>query len=563
MRQLGGMDASFLYMETPETPMHVGGVYLFDLPRGYDGDFYEDFKAHMTKRLHLAPMFGKKLAPMPFELDHPVWVDDDVDLDYHIRRVGLAKPGGMVQLEELVGRLHSNFLDRSRPLWEFYVIDGFSTGQAVLYMKVHHAAVDGGAGMAMTKAIYDTTPVPRDVEKAPPKASAQTGEPGLLNLLGAAYTSLLRQQVRTLQAIPDAWKALAKIALPDSGSANLLAPQQPLTAPKTILNGTITSQRVFAARSIPLADAKRIGKASGAKLNDVVLAICSAALRRYLIEKNALPDQSLTAFVPVSLREAGNTEMNNQVTGMICSLATDIEDPLERIKAIVDSSARAKQLTGSVKDIMPRDYSMFGAPLLIQGMVAMYGRSKLADQMPLAANVTISNVPGPTYPLYLAGAEMMTMYPVSIPAHGQALNLTVQSYKGMLDFGLTSCRRIVPDVRTLGDYIVDAFDELNTLVAGIDVPDTQSAATTESSSGAASKVPSKTKAPSVRKAPAAPARKKPSPEKASAGSAAKSAGPGKTPGAPVKKAATPTKKGATPPPAGRAASKPSASRVRS
>jgi WS/DGAT/MGAT family acyltransferase len=231
-------------------------------------------------------------------------------------------------------------------------------------------------------------------------------------------------------------------------------------APRTSLNGAITSQRIYTARSVPLADAKRIAKASGTTLNDVVMAVCGGALRRYLEEKNDLPAQPLVAFVPVSLRQPGNTDMSNQVFGMLCSIATDVADPLERLKAINAASSSAKQLTGKIKDLAPRDFALFGAPFFLQGLIGLYGRSKIADSLPPAANVTISNVPGPQQALYLAGAKLLTLYPVSIPAHGVGLNITVQSYCGSLDFGFTACRRTVPDIRKLGDFHVDALREL-------------------------------------------------------------------------------------------------------
>lgn len=462
MKQLGGIDASFLYMETAETPMHVGGLTLFELPEGYQGVFYETFKEHIVRRMHLAPILGKKLAPMPFEFDHPLWVEEhELDLGYHIRHATLPKPGTMEQLEDIVGRLHSNALDRSRPLWQFYVIDGLADGHVAVYSKMHHAAVDGGAGMEITKAIYDVTPVPREVAPPPPRPRAAATQIDLANMLGAAYTSMLRQQIRTIQAIPDVMKAVANLTLPNPDT---LKPGRfglpPLISPRTFLNATITSQRGFAARSVPLSDAKQIAKLTGTKLNEVVLAVCSAALRRFLQDGHQLPDQSLTAFVPVSLRAPGNTDSNNQVFGMICSLASDIADPLKRLAAILESSTQGKQLTGSIKDAVPRDFSMLWAPLLLQGLIGLYGRSRLADQVPPAANVTVSNVPGPQAPLYLAGARLLTLYPVSIPTHGLALNITVQSYCGSLDFGFTACRRTVPDVAKLADYHVEALAEL-------------------------------------------------------------------------------------------------------
>ncbi|HZW72434.1 MAG TPA: wax ester/triacylglycerol synthase family O-acyltransferase [Caldimonas sp.] len=461
MKSLGGLDASFLYMETPQTPMHVAGLSIVELPKGFHGNFYEVYKRHLAARLHLFPVLMKKIIPVPWDIDHPIWIDDDaLDLDYHIRESRLPKPGTMEQLEDLVGRLHSNFLDRSRPLWEFYVIDGLADGHIAVYTKIHHAAVDGGAGMALTNMMYDLTPTARQVPPPPPAAKQEL--PDALALIGGAYKNMLSQQVSALQKIPDVLKAIASVAMPVVGNVVRIPTRglPNLVAPKTILNATITSQRSFTARSLPLADAKAIAKETGTKLNDVVMATCAGALRRYLIEKHALPKEPLVAFVPVSLRDPGNTEANNQVSGMMCSLATDIRDPRERLLAIQESSRQAKDLSGKVRDAQPRDFSIFGAPFVMHEAMELYGRSHLADRLPPPANVVISNVPGPQTPLYVAGAKVLTLYPVSIPAHGMALNLTVQSYCGSLDFGLTACRKTVPDLRKLAGYLDESLQEL-------------------------------------------------------------------------------------------------------
>jgi WS/DGAT/MGAT family acyltransferase len=209
-----------------------------------------------------------------------------------------------------------------------------------------------------------------------------------------------------------------------------------------------------------------MGKATGCMLNDVVMPICAGALRRYLLQRDALPESELIAFVPISLRELGNTDLNNQVFGMMCGLATDVEDPVARLQRIRSSSADAKQIAGGIKDAMPQDYAFFGAPFLIRGLMDLYGRSGLADVLPTACNVCISNVPGPNVPLYGAGAKVAALYPVSIPAHGCALNLTVQSYLGSLDFGLTADRRAVPDIGRLADYLTEEFVALKTAVLG-------------------------------------------------------------------------------------------------
>ena len=468
MKKLGGMDASFLYMETPQTPMHVASLSIVELPAGFKGSFYDDYKAHLARRLHLVPVLLKKLMQVPWDIDHPVWVDDeDMDLAYHIRHLGLPRPGTMQQLEELVGRLHSNFLDRSRPLWEFYVIDGLAGNRVAIYIKIHHAAVDGGAGMALMHMMYDVSPVPRQVDPPPPKPEGKGSSPEGLALLGAAYKNMLSQQVNAITKIPDVLKAIASLVTPAIRTRSLQLKGLPtLSAPKTMLNTSITSQRAFTARSVSLAEAKAIAKKSETKLNDVVMAICAGALRRYLLEKQSLPNEPLIAFVPVSLREAGNADFNNQVSGMLVGLATDVDNPNERLKAIHASSVAAKDFTGKIKDATPRDFSLLGSPLLLQGAIGLFNRSGLADHLRPPANVVISNVPGPQAPFYVAGAKVLTLYPVSIPAHGMALNMTVQSYMGALDFGLTACRRTVPGLTLMADYLVESLEELRAAVLG-------------------------------------------------------------------------------------------------
>jgi diacylglycerol O-acyltransferase len=481
-QQLSGIDASFLYLETPETPMHVAGLTYFQLPEGFEGNFYRHFRRFFESRLHTIPIFSKRLAPSLYDLDHPGWVDaDDLDLDYHLRETALPAPGTEAQLEEVIGRLHANTLDRSRPLWQFYVITGLENGQGVLYSKVHHAAIDGGAGMAINKALYDVTAVPREVAPPPPRPAAPKPAPsspvavdpvkGIADIMG----NMMRQQLKMWEAAPAIVNAMtdAFLAKPGEmpkalGTLQSLVTQLPtLDAPKTPFNATITRERSYAARTISLDDAKAIAKAGGAKLNDVVMAVCSGALRRYLEEKGQLPDKPLIAGVPISLREPGDTRQNNQVSGMLCQIATDVADPAERLAAIVRSSSQAKQLAGTFRDAVPQDFAFVGAPILLQLVMLVYGRSGLADRLPMPMNVTISNVPGPPMPLYCAGAKVTALHPVSIAAHGAALNITVQSYMDALNFGLTADRRAVPDVGRLGDYLVEATDELKkAVVAG-------------------------------------------------------------------------------------------------
>jgi WS/DGAT/MGAT family acyltransferase len=468
MKQLSGIDATFLYMETPETPMHVAGLTLYDQPKTMAGSFYEHFRTFFSSRVHLIPIFSKKLARSVLNLDHPGWVDvGEIDLDYHIRHARLPKPGTFAQLEAMVGDLHSVPLDRSRPLWQFTVIDGLADGRLALYSKVHHAAVDGGAGMVITKALYDVTETPRDVGPVPApksKASKPSVEARALVGLNDLMANMIRQQITVMTAGAKLLGSLAGALVPGASKGEdkvAGAPVLPtLMPPKTPFNVTITGQRSYAARSVSLDDAKFVARATGTKINDVVMAICSGALRTYLLAKKKLPKTPLIAFVPISLREAGNTDINNQVFGMNCPLATEIADPLERLLSIQKTSSTSKSMAGATKDAAPKDFTLIGAPMLLPGLMQLLGKSGLADVVPMGVNVVISNTQGPPFPLYCAGAKVSALYPVSIPTHGIALNLTVQSYLSALDFGLTADRKAVPDVADLADGLKPALDEL-------------------------------------------------------------------------------------------------------
>lgn len=465
LEQLSDQDASFLYLETPETPMHVGGLSLVQLPEGYHGDFFEDYKHQIAARLHLIPLLHRKLVNLPFDLDHPYWADDGaVDLDYHVRQQTLPSPGRMSQLEELVGRLHSNFLDRSRPLWEFYVIQGLGGGQVAIYTKIHHAGMDGAASQQLIATMYDPTPEPRMF--APPARRGATGLSDSPTLLRGLAEHVVRQEIRALQFVPDVLKTLTRFALPNADTLRYDNPHFPRLRPppRSLFNAAITSQRAYAARSLPLARFKRLAKLAELKLNDIVLAVCAAALRRYLLDHGALPERALTAMVPVSLHEPGDTATANQNTVMLCTLATDVVHPFKRLRAIAADTRDQKKLLSNIRNLLLPDLSLVGSGLLMRGVVDLYRRARLADSLPPLANLTISNVPGPPVPLYIAGARVLTMPPCSIPFHGQALNITVQSYADSLDFGLVACRRTVPDLADLADLIAPALDELETSV---------------------------------------------------------------------------------------------------
>ena len=474
MEHLSGMDAAFLHLETPETPMHVGSLMLFELPKGYAGDFYEDVKAMIGKRLHIASVLHRKLAQMPFELAEPVWIeDDDIDLDFHVRSVTLRRPGTLQQLHQLVARLHSTLLDRSRPLWEMVVIEGLENGQVAFYTKAHHSGVDGKAGTELAKVLYDRSPEVREVPLPRRRASAGRYQLGVTEMLQAAVENSARQYLKVAQLLPTAVKALdaAGKALAGQRTSRAGRSLDLGLAPKTIFNDSITNQRSYSTLSVPLADIKALGTRVGGTVNTVVMAMCSGALRRFLKERDLLPRKSLIAMVPVSLRAADNDAMNNQVSAIRVDLATEIDDLPARFMAIHASSEAAKAVVKELKPVLGVDTPVTGSPWLMTGLASLMGRSNLAARLPAAGNVAISNVPGPPMPLYMAGARMLHYYPVSIPSHGMALNMTVQSYAGSLEFGLTACRRALSQQESyeLIGYLQDALKEIEALPAAAPV----------------------------------------------------------------------------------------------
>src|SRR5437899_2802950 len=510
-KKLTSLDASFLYLETPEMPMHVGSMAIFRLPKDYKGNFFEDFKAMIASRMHVAPILKARLQKAPLDIDHPSWVEDDqFDIDRHIFRASLPAPRDRATLERIVGWMHAKLLNRARPLWEFYVFEGMKDNEVGLYSKMHHAAIDGGAGASLTNMIYDLSPIPRNVD--PPTGGAKPGqEPRDIaaNLLDS-YQQLFTQPLDASQAaknlqlprtgksdigsilfdnamyqiesavrfagnIPTMVKSVSDVLgkISDPKSRESLAS---MVSPPTMLNKSISSERSFAGVSISLSRSKALAKQAGGKLNDVVLALASGVVRRYLQQYGTLPAKSLTAAVPISLREEGNTEANNQVFGMICSIATNIEDPKARLEAIIAQSTKSKEMSHPLRALMPQvsNISMLGTPIIVQILALLYSRSDLSDVLPPAANITVSNVPGPRQTLYAAGAELLHIFPVSISTHGLALNITVQSYRDQLDFGFIAGANIIPHVQVLCDRLQGEFAALQAAFAP--PPDLTSAA---------------------------------------------------------------------------------------
>ena len=460
MKVLSGLDGAFLHLETAQTPMHVASLHLFESV-GHGGRLAADLKRQLAKRLLLAPILHRKLAPMPLQFANPVWVDDHVDLDHHVQRVTLPPPGTQAQLEDCAARLHSELLDRSRPLWRLYVIDGLASGQVGLYMKVHHAVLDGQAGVLLAQAMYDLTARPRAAHRRGASAIEPAEHPGMAALAAAALRHDAGQYIKLVRHLPDVMRTIAALvggSLASAGTGRI--GENFALGPRSALNVPITSERGFAALSFPLEALKRIAAAHEAKLNDVVLALCSGTLRRYLGQHGGVPKKPLIAAMPISLRPAGNEEYTTQATMTLVSLETHIADPIRRLRAIRDAAAAAKLLAQRAREILPTDFPSIGLPWVLHALAVLYGRSHLADAVAPIANVVVSNVTGPQEPLYAAGARMHTFWPMSIVEHGLGLNVTVMSYAGAMGFGFTTARSAVPDAHELTQALAAAFDEL-------------------------------------------------------------------------------------------------------
>ena len=471
MQQLSGLDATFLYLETPEMPMHVGALHLYELPPGFKGRFITAVRKHVAERLPATPALRRRLWWMPLNMANPAWVDAVPDLRRHIVPGECPRGATLADLEAAVGRLHPQLLDRQRPLWKFHVFEGLAPGpggekRAAIYTQLHHAAVDGQAAVALANALLDLTPQPRKLDLRPSKRQRvfklEMTEMlrGVLASQAGKIGAIIRGLPSTVGTVKDAAVhavSHSRLLTGKKGSGNLTL------APATPFNASVTAGRAFASVSLPLAELRELGQAHGATLNETVLMLCSSALRRLFAKKRMLPRKSLVAAVPISLRAKGDTASDNQASMSLISLGTNIADPLKRLAHIKAASAAMKSTMGPLKSILPTDFPSLGVPWLLEAATALVGKARVADRIPQVANVVISNVPGPPVPLYMAGARMLTNYPTSIVVHGMGLNITVQSYDRSLDFGLMADAQALPDVAELAQAIRVAFDDLQTL----------------------------------------------------------------------------------------------------
>lgn len=458
LQRLSGLDASFLYLETPTQPLHVCSVLELDgstIPGGYS---FEGLREEMALRITAIPTFREKLANSFLNLDHPVWVEDeDFDVQRHLHRIGLPAPGGRAELAEICGHLAALPLDRRHPLWEMWVIEGLSgagtrkRGRLAVMTKVHHAAVDGVTGANLMSQLCSVLP-----DAPPPEPVAASAE---VNPLRIALGGLGRFASRPVKLATNVLPSTVTTVIETVRRvADGRAMASPFAAPHTPFNASITAHRNVAFAQLDFEDVKLVKNHFDVKVNDVVMALVSGALRQFMLDRDELPEASLVAMVPVSVHDRSDRPGRNQVSGMFSSLETQIEDPGERLRAIAADNTVAKEHSAAIGATLLQDWTQFAGPAIFGVAMRVYARSRLTESP--VHNLVVSNVPGPQMPLYFLGAEVDAMYPLGPIFHGAGLNITVMSLNGKLNVGLISCPELLPDLSALADGFIPGMKEL-------------------------------------------------------------------------------------------------------
>jgi WS/DGAT/MGAT family acyltransferase len=478
MRQLTSLDAQFLALETARQSGHVAGVAILD-PSTAPGGTLElaDMQMLIAERLPLLPPLRWRLAEVPLGLDYPYWIDDpDFDLDFHVRELALPPPGTDAQLAEQVTRITSRPLDRTRPLWELYLIQGLESGYTAMLTKIHHALIDGMSGAEIMGLLLDLEPEGRELPESPPFGDDR--EPSELEMLARGLLGVPKYPARMLRSLPAAIPNIDETpfsTLPGAGTVGRLARRvqrtiggdgarpEPthLSAPKTSFNGRISAHRRFAFGQLPLDAVKSVKNDYGCTVNDVIVSICAGAVRRWLIEHDELPAEPLVAQIPISVRtseQAGT--FGNRIMLMAAPLFTNEADPVTRLHRTHDALKEMKERHKALPAQLLQDANHFIPPAVFARAARLTFRLSTSGAGRPAWNLVISNVPGPQLPLYCAGAELKANYPVSVITDGMGLNITVMSYCGHLDFGIVADRDQMPDVWSLIDWLADALEEL-------------------------------------------------------------------------------------------------------
>lgn len=458
MQRLSGLDASFLYLETPSQPLHVCSILEVDtstMPGGYSFDRFRD---ELAIRIKAMPQFREKLADSPLNLDHPVWVDDEsFDVSRHLHRIGLPPPGGRMELSEICGHIAALPLDRSRPLWEMWVIEGVagtdaqSGGRLAVMTKVHHACVDGVTGASLLSQLCST-----EADAPAPEAVDGVGGGDQVRIALGGLARFASRPLYLRKVLPSTATSVVKTVMRASSGQ---AMARPFAAPRTAFNASISGNRNIAYAQLDLEDIKKVKNHFNVKVNDVVMALVSGVLRQFLLDRGELPETSLVAMVPVSVHGKSDRPGRNQVSGMFASLHSNIADPAERLKSISEANSVAKQHSSAISATLLQDWSQFAAPSVFGMAMRTYARTRLTRSRPVH-NLVVSNVPGPQMPLYLLGCEIKAMYPLGPVFHGSGLNITVMSLNGKLDVGLIACPELVPDLWELADDFPVGMEEL-------------------------------------------------------------------------------------------------------
>ena len=459
MQRLGGLDSAFLIFETSTMHMHVGGLMLVDPSTASKPYSFEDYRAYIERRLPRVPGFRRKLATVPLNLSRPVWVEDpDFDLDFHLHRTTVAAPGGDRETADVVADILSRKMDRSRPLWEMWVVEGRADGLIGVVSKVHHSTVDGITGANMMAELFDLEPDPPAEEPIVDDWEPERA-PSEVELLGRALVEVAARPLSVAKLLPSTVVGIGKLAnWRFRGAAGMPAP---LRAPRTSFNATITSHRIVAYTDVALDDIKEIKNAFGVKVNDVVIAVCSGALRKYLADRDELPDRSLIASIPISVHDRSEDVVGTtKVSMMFSSLASDIDDPEERLRHIAATNEGAKEDHELVGASTLQNWAQHAAPNTFSLAARMYSSLRLADRHPVVHNLIISNIPGPPIPLYFNGARLVVLHPLGPIMDGAGLNVTVLSNQDKIGFGFIACKELMPELWDLADAIPGAIDEL-------------------------------------------------------------------------------------------------------
>ncbi len=467
MQQLSGLDATFLNLETARTPLHISGMAIYDQSSAPEGLVtFKGILRNLESRLHLARCFRQKLAMVPLGLDHPYWIEDpDFDLEFHVRHIALPRPGDWRQLCIQAARIHARPLDLSKPLWEMYVIEGLDgveglpRGSFAILTKIHHAAIDGVSGAEIAAAIHDLVP---DALPTPPRREwVPERDPNLFELSVRTAVNHVRQPIRLARVLaetaPPAIRGVIQSVTTRSDLEESSAP-----VPRTRFNAKVSAHRVIEGRNFDLDEVKQIRRTvEGATVNDVVLAVCSGAMRRYLAHHDELPADSLVAFAPISVRtEAQKGAAGNQVSGMLVNLHTDVEDPLKRLAAIHESTVGSKQMTEAIGARTMTDITEF-VPGALMGLAGrLVARTGLMRRVSPVANTVITNVPGPQVPLYMTRARMVAQYGLGLPLDGLGIFHVVFSYAGSITITVTACREQMPDPGFYAECLQASYDAL-------------------------------------------------------------------------------------------------------